>query len=72
MTQTINFPRFNKVPTMLVTLNGVPLLIGSTVTFDNAPAIIQSMNEVTGWVYIQQHGLNLRAYPRDIGAKWLF
>jgi hypothetical protein len=57
---------------MLITLNGVPLLIGSTVTFVDAPAIIQSMNEVTGWVYIQQHGLNLRAYPRDIGAKWLF
>jgi hypothetical protein len=66
----INFPKFNKRKTMLTTLNGVPLLTGANVTFDNAPAIIQSMNEKTGWVYIQQYGLNLRVFPKDIGAKW--
>jgi hypothetical protein len=71
MINTFKFPNFTKRKTMLTTLNGVPLLVGATVTFDNALAIIESTNEKTGWVYIKQHGLNLRVFPKDIGAKWL-
>jgi len=70
MIQKINFPRFNKVPTMLLTKNGTPLLVGATVTFDNQPAIIHSMNPKTGWVYVTQDNHTYRIYPRDIGAKW--
>lgn len=56
---------------LLTKKNNVPLLIGSTVTFVDAPAVIQSINEVTGWVYVHQNGLNLRVSPENIGAKWL-
>jgi len=53
--------------------NDVPLLVGSVVHFKKRPAYIQSMDAKSGFVYIvtmDERAEHLRAFPKDIGAKW--
>lgn len=53
--------------------NNIPLLVGSIVHYRKAPAYIKSMDEKSGFIYIitmDERKEQLRAFPKDIGAKW--
>lgn len=58
---------------LLTKKSNTPLLTGSIVHFHKRPAYIKHMDERSGFIYIvtmDERAEHLRAFPKDIGAKW--